>query len=233
MKDSLFPPLLVILIIALAVKASMLFGRVQEEASSAHNTSVSSVFVDSAYAKDPVAPKAAPLDLENKKPVEQQSSSLSSITMPPSSNVATKESQVQNSNYSSAEVKLLKELSKRRQDLDKIQADMDLREKVLKATEGKIDQKIAEMKIIQDKLEQLMKQHNEKEQAKILSLVKIYENMKPKDAAKIFDELDMSILLEVVSRMKEIKVAPVIASMNHIKARDLSTELARQKNVTN
>ena len=233
MKDSLFPPLLVILIIALAVKASMLFGRVQEEASSSHNTSVSSVFVDSAYAKDPVAPKAALLDSENKKPVEQQSSSLSSITMPPSSNVATKESQVQNSNYSSSEVKLLKELSKRRQDLDKIQADMDLREKVLKATEGKIDQKIAEMKVIQDKLEQLMKQHNEKEQAKILSLVKIYENMKPKDAAKIFDELDMSILLEVVSRMKEIKVAPVIASMNHIKARDLSTELARQKNVTN
>ena len=78
-----------------------------------------------------------------------------------------------------------------------------------------------------------MKQYDNKEHSKILSLVKIYENMKPRDAAKIFDELEMPVLLQVVSNMKEIKVAPVIASMNPARARDLSIELARSKTIGN
>ena len=57
--------------------------------------------------------------------------------------------------------------------------------------------------------------------------------MKPRDAAKIFDELEMPVLLQVVSNMKEIKVAPVIASMNPARARDLSIELARSKTIGN
>ena len=60
-------------------------------------------------------------------------------------------------------------------------------------------------------------------------LVTIYETMKPKDAAKIFNELEMPVLLKVVSNMKEVKVAPVIASMDPAKARELSIELSRQK----
>ena len=78
-------------------------------------------------------------------------------------------------------------------------------------------------------IEELMKQYSQKENSKILSLVKIYETMKPKDAAKIFNELEMPVLLKVVSNMKEVKVAPVIASMDPVKARDLSIELAKQK----
>jgi flagellar motility protein MotE (MotC chaperone) len=61
------------------------------------------------------------------------------------------------------------------------------------------------------------------------SLVKIYENMKPKDAAKIFEQLDMGIMLEVVERMKEQKVAPILAEMNPVKARELTSELAQRR----
>ena len=124
---------------------------------------------------------------------------------------------------------LLKELSKRRDTLDKEKKDINVREQVLKATENKIDQKVGELKNLQSQLEVLMKQYDQKENSKILSLVKIYETMKPKDAAKIFNELEMPVLLKVVSNMKEVKVAPVIASMDPVKARDLSIELAKQK----
>ncbi|MCU0351239.1 MAG: hypothetical protein MUF43_10490, partial [Flavobacterium sp.] len=110
-------------------------------------------------------------------------------------------------------------------------ADLTARSQVLKVTEDKLDQKVHELKTLQNELQNLMKQYEQKEQGKILSLVKIYEAMKPKDAAKIFDELEMSILLKVVSNMKEVKVAPVIASMNPVKARDLSIELAKQKTI--
>ena len=136
-------------------------------------------------------------------------------------------------NLDNSEVKLLKELSKRREELDKNQEDLTVREQVLKATENKIDQKMTELKSLQIQVEAVMKQYDNKEHSKILSLVKIYENMKPRDAAKIFDELEMPVLLQVVSNMKEIKVAPVIASMNPARARDLSIELARSKTIGN
>ena len=49
--------------------------------------------------------------------------------------------------------------------------------------------------------------------------------MKPKDAAKIFEELEMTTLLEVAERMKERKLAPVMAKMNPERAREITVEL--------
>lgn len=51
MKASLFSPILILLIITLFAKASMLFGRIQEQTSYSVDTSTSSVLVDTAYAK--------------------------------------------------------------------------------------------------------------------------------------------------------------------------------------
>jgi flagellar motility protein MotE (MotC chaperone) len=53
--------------------------------------------------------------------------------------------------------------------------------------------------------------------------------MKPKAAAGVFEELDMDILLEVVSRMKERKVAPILAMMTPTKAKELTFELAQRQ----
>ena len=78
-----------------------------------------------------------------------------------------------------------------------------------------LNQKLEELKNLKAQLEDLMAQYNEKENIKIASLVKIYENMKPKDAAKIFEELDMPILLQVVNVMKESKV--LVEDMTFIK----------------
>ena len=73
------------------------------------------------------------------------------------------------------------------------------------------------------------KLYDEKEQEKIRSLVKIYENMKPKDAARIFEEIDMDVLLDVVDKMKEKKIAPILAKMNATRAKEITTELAERR----
>ena len=73
----------------------------------------------------------------------------------------------------------------------------------------------------------LIKTFDAQQDAKILSLVKIYENMKPKDAARIFEKMELDTLLEVAERMKERKLAPIMAKMNPEKARDMTVELAR------
>jgi flagellar motility protein MotE (MotC chaperone) len=53
--------------------------------------------------------------------------------------------------------------------------------------------------------------------------------MKPRDAAAIFNDLDMPVLLAVVDRMKEAKAAPVLAAMQTEKARQVTAELAQMR----
>ena len=55
--------------------------------------------------------------------------------------------------------------------------------------------------------------------------------MKAEQAAAIFNELEMPMLVQMFSSMKEMKSSPILAKMNPIKARDLSVELAKQKNL--
>lgn len=253
MKVKLFSPILVILIMVLSAKLWVLFNRIEVRGGYIADTATTSILVDNAYAvdkktNDDKALQPSNTSVDQKLSSAKQKSDISKANndnkdhTAPNGNTSNK-SQVQEhqseigssllrtSNMSDAELKLLQELSKRRQDLDKNQRQLKVREQVLKATENKIDQKMLELKDLQTKLEEIMKQYDQKELGKIMTLVKIYENMKPRDAAKIFDELEMPVLLQVVSNMKEIKVAPVLASMNPIKARDLSIELARQKTI--
>ncbi len=57
--------------------------------------------------------------------------------------------------------------------------------------------------------------------------MKIYENMKPKSAARIFEQLEMDTLLEVAERMKERKLAAIMAQLGEERAREVTVELRR------
>jgi flagellar motility protein MotE (MotC chaperone) len=130
---------------------------------------------------------------------------------------------------SQTEMDVLQKLQERRGTLDVREKDIERREALLKAAENQIERKISEMKTLQNTIESLLRQYNDQEDQKMRSLVKIYENMKPKEAAKIFEQLDMAVMLEVVERMKEAKVAPILAEMDPAKARTLTLELAQRR----
>lgn len=132
-----------------------------------------------------------------------------------------------------AEIDLLQRLADRRETLEAQEREMEMREGLLKAAEERIDKKIVELKQFQDTIEKLIKTHDEQQMAKIQSLVKIYENMKPKDAARIFEEMDMDTLLLVTEQMKERKLAPVMAKMNPVRATEITVELSRLRNLPN
>ncbi|HEY4135719.1 MAG TPA: hypothetical protein VGO34_10945 [Alphaproteobacteria bacterium] len=132
---------------------------------------------------------------------------------------------------SQSEIDLLQQLAARRNEMDTWNKDLDLREKLLKAAEQRLDKKLADLQGLQTSIKGLLKQHDEEQETKLRSLVKIYETMKPKDAANVFEKLDMDILLDVVERMKEAKVAPVLAAMNPDKAKSLTEELAGRRKI--
>lgn len=126
-----------------------------------------------------------------------------------------------------AERTVLLELRERRQQLDARDAALVARESLLIAAEQKLTARVGELQALQKKLEALDTARKEREDASWQGLVKLYEAMKPRDAATIFNDLEMPVLLQVVDRMKEAKAAPVLAAMQPDKARDLTAKLAQ------
>lgn len=127
---------------------------------------------------------------------------------------------------SRSEMTLLQDLRERRQQLDEREQQADLREQLLASTERRIDKKIAELRGIEEQLSALVASHEQRENAQIDSIVKVYETMKPKDAAQIFEKLDTDIQQEVALRMSERKMAALLAQMNPDAAKILTTLLA-------
>lgn len=128
-----------------------------------------------------------------------------------------------------SEIDLLQQLAERREVIEAREREINLREGMLKAAESRIDKKVEELKALQATVEKLLAKYDDQQTAKIASLVKIYENMKPKDAARIFEALDMDTLLMVAERMKERSLAPIMANMDPNKARDVTFDLARRR----
>jgi flagellar motility protein MotE (MotC chaperone) len=151
------------------------------------------------------------------------------VTPPSTDSEDASEEQAPKHEFSQVEIDLLQSLAKRRQEQDEWAKQIQLKENMLIATEQRINDKIANLQALKTQVETLLDKYNEQEDTKIRSLVKIYENMNPKDAARIFEELDMPIMLTVVDRMKEKKVAPILAAMSPTRAKDLTVQLAEQR----
>lgn len=128
-----------------------------------------------------------------------------------------------------AEFQVLQRLATRRAELDKLRSDLELRENLLNAAEKKLNLKLSELTNLKNKIQGLLKKHDKEQEAKLKSLVKIYESMKPKNAARIFEQLEMEILLDVVERMREAKTAPIFAAMDPSKAKSVTARLAERR----
>ena len=131
--------------------------------------------------------------------------------------------------FSEEEIKVLESLSQRRDQLDQRERDLEQREKLLQAAEKKVDEKVAELDKLRKEIEALLETQQNLQDTRITQLVKIYESMKPKDAAAIFNEMDFDVLLSLIDKMSERKVAPILAAMDPRRARHLSAQLAQQR----
>ena len=133
--------------------------------------------------------------------------------------------------FTENEIKVLQQLVSRRKIIESRLEELTLREGLLGAADKRIGKKIQEMKSLELAIQKLIKSHDQQEDLKIKSLVKIYENMKPKDAARIFGELDIDTLLKVAERMKERKLAPIMAKMNPDRAKEMTVALTKLRNL--
>jgi flagellar motility protein MotE (MotC chaperone) len=127
-----------------------------------------------------------------------------------------------------SEIEVLRQLAARRAELEQREDQLALREALLGTAEARLLEQAERLNQLRAEIEALVEEVDQKEQARLGNLVKIYEAMKPKAAAEIFNRLEMPLLVQVVQRMREAKSADVLARMDPVKAKQLTAELVRR-----
>jgi len=131
--------------------------------------------------------------------------------------------------FSDAELEVLQSLSARRAALDRRAQDLDTRENLLQLAERRLDARIARLEELRTVVEAHLDTYETQEDERLRNLVRIYESMKPKEAARIFQDLEMNVLLDVVSRMRAQQSAKILAAMEPERAKSVTTELIERK----
>ena len=129
-------------------------------------------------------------------------------------------------NAADTEKQLLARLADRRSELDALANELDMRSSLVAAAEKRLDERTAELKAMEDRINAVVDAQKAAEDEQFKSLVSMYETMKPNDAARIFDALDIDVLLRVGRAMNPRKMAPIMAKMNPQAAQVLTTLLA-------
>ena len=127
---------------------------------------------------------------------------------------------------SGAERAILERLQQRRQELDTRARELDIREGLIAAAEKRVEARLAELKAVEAQITVATGKKEEAEAARFKGLVTMYESMKPRDAAKIFDRLEVAVLLEVASQINPRRMADILALMAPETAQRLTVELA-------
>ena len=147
------------------------------------------------------------------------------VAKPPEGTVIYPE---QTQQVSPSERAILERLQARRQELEARAREIDIRESLLKAAEKRIETKVEELKAVESRISTTTEQKTESDSARFKGIITMYEAMKPKDAAKVFDRLEMPVLIEIASQIAPRKMSDILGLMQTEAAERLTVEMARR-----
>lgn len=127
---------------------------------------------------------------------------------------------------SQAEIAVLGSLTARREELDQRAKNFEMREQLLTAAEKRVEARIIELKELEARINSQIGASDKANEERLAGVVQMYETMKPKDASRIFERLDMGVLIDVAKRMSPRKLSAILAVMDPVAAQDLTVELA-------
>jgi flagellar motility protein MotE (MotC chaperone) len=129
---------------------------------------------------------------------------------------------------SASERAILERLQSRRQELEARAREIDIRESLLKAAEKRIEARVEELKAVEARITTASGQKTETDAARFKGIISMYEGMKPKDAAKVFDRLEMPVLFEIASQIAPRKMSDILGLMQPEAAERLTVEMAHR-----
>jgi flagellar motility protein MotE (MotC chaperone) len=130
------------------------------------------------------------------------------------------------SGLSQAEVQVLQALGARRETLDQRATQMETQTELMSAAERRLDERLAQLRQLESTVNTLLGQLDEAQERRLANLVDVYQRMRAKDAATVFDGLEDGVMVQVASRMRQQNLAEVMGNMEPTRARRLTQMLA-------
>lgn len=124
------------------------------------------------------------------------------------------------------EVQVLQALGARRATLDARGEALETQDALMLAAEQRLNERLAELRQLETHVNDLLGQLDEAQEERLAALVDVYQRMRAKDAAAVFDGLEDEVLVQVASRMRQANLAEVMGRMEPARARALTTMLA-------
>jgi flagellar motility protein MotE (MotC chaperone) len=127
------------------------------------------------------------------------------------------------------EKQLLMELDTRRVELEQRKSGLDKREGDLKREAQVLTERMAELRTLTSKLNELRVERDRKYQTRLEQLANVYGAMGPNEAAVLIARLDDDTALELLQRMPEKRMGQILSFMDKDRAVDLTKILTDEK----
>ncbi len=113
--------------------------------------------------------------------------------------------------------------------LAKQMLELEVRATALRELEQDLDQKIQTLEELRQQAVAVIEPGEKERQAKLGTLIKFYQAMKPQSAARLLEKLPTPLAADVLSAMKSRGAGKILNVMNADKAVRLSKRMAGQK----
>jgi flagellar motility protein MotE (MotC chaperone) len=121
---------------------------------------------------------------------------------------------------------VLERLAERRTELDAFASELDMRMALVEAAEKRLDERKIALEALEAQINALVAEKRAMEEGEFKALVGMYETMKPGEAAPIFNQLQMNVLVRLARSMNPRKMAPILAKMSADRAEELTIAMA-------
>ena len=127
---------------------------------------------------------------------------------------------------SASEVQVLEALQQRRQELDARGDSYGTQDALVQAAEQRLNERLGELRTLESHVNDLLGQLDQAQETRLAALVDVYQRMRAKDAANVFNGLDDDVMVQVASRMRQANLAEVMGRMDPARARTLTPPAA-------
>ena len=117
-------------------------------------------------------------------------------------------------------------LSERKKVLDAREEELNKKAAEIEAQKAVIEKKLVELEEYRTKISTMLQDRIKSDDSKVETLVQVYTNMKPGQAAKIFETMDEDLVIDILSRMKKKSAAEILNLIKTEKAQAFAERYA-------
>ena len=123
----------------------------------------------------------------------------------------------------------LSKLRERKKELDAREEEISRLDAELKNQKTDLDVRLKELRETREQISKMLEERVKNDDSKVETLVQMYSNMRPPQAAKVFETLDEDLAIEILGRMKKKSAADIMNLLKPEKAQIFSEKFAGYK----